>query len=597
MAWLAFLSLLGLYWAQLLASHGDQVQAAEQGTALRGDQAAHALAMQARSQLMKVEFFLEHLAEHWLDRDLVVFRDLVELGQESIFKGGLLELQVTDAEGMVLYSSQRQKTGSLGERLTDHDYFQKHARERIPFVISAPVRDEETGDWVLRFSQAYYLDGGFAGIVVASVSPRYLLDGVTTIYPERDNVVLMVLNNGRYLARSQDPETHLGRSVPADREFLVNPDLSQSHYRAVAAIDGVERLYAWHRVPGYPVVLSLGLSSEKALASTRRSIDHSLQQSLLATVIIVLAALWISGYAVVQHRQHRLTLQNQERMRILLRRFPAGVLMEDEVGHLYAANSALCRLLGLNLSPGRLRGMHHDEFIQLLGAPQRAGMERLAQMHEEPDGGRREEVEVAGGSTLELECIPMRHGQRHLGRAWFVQDISRRKQKERELSILASVDPLTGLLNRRSFMELLEGSIRDSRPELPGALLLLDVDHFKRVNDTYGHPAGDQVLRDVAEVIRGSLRKGDYTARMGGEEFSVLLPSATAHDAAQLAERIRMQLENSVTETAEHRISVTISIGIAPLYGHDSRQVEKLADKALYDAKAQGRNRICVASG
>lgn len=90
-AWLVFLFLLALYWVQLRATHADHLRAAEQGTALRGDQAAHALAMQTRSQLMKVEFLLEHLAHHWLDGDLRVYRDLIDVGQESIFNGALRE--------------------------------------------------------------------------------------------------------------------------------------------------------------------------------------------------------------------------------------------------------------------------------------------------------------------------------------------------------------------------------------------------------------------------------------------------------------------------------------------------------------------------
>src|SRR5690606_34535326 len=437
-------------------THADHLRAAEQGTALRGDQAAHALAMQTRSQLMKVEFLLEHLAHHWLDGDLLVYRDLIDVGQESIFNGALREMLVTDAEGNILFSSRRAAGGgSTGGSVAASDYFEQHARQRVPFLISAPLRNEATGEWVLQFSHAYYVNGVFAGVIVASVLPGHLLEGVANIYPARDNVVLMVRNAGRYLARSQDMASHLGRSVPLDREFITNPDLNQSHYTARGQTDGVERLYAWHRVPGYPVVLSLGLSREKALARTLKSIDHSRKQSLLATVVILFAAIWITGYAVVQHRQHRLVLQNQQRMSTLLRRMPAGVLIEDEQGHVVAANSTLCRLFGLQLGPARLQGLQWGAFVPLLDEQYRASLARIALLEDDPPEGYRDEVEGPDGSTLEIECVPIRHRHRYLGRAWFVQDITLRKQKERELAILASVDPLTGLLNRRSFMELL----------------------------------------------------------------------------------------------------------------------------------------------
>lgn len=167
--------------------------------------------------------------------------------------------------------------------------------------------------------------------------------------------------------------------------------------------------------------------------------------------------------------------------------------------------------------------------------------------------------------------------------------------KEQELQELASVDPLTGLLNRRSFMELLTRCIRDSRPEQPGALFILDIDHFKAVNDTWGHPAGDVVLQNVARIIQNSLRKGDHTGRLGGEEFAVLLPSASGDEALMLAERIRRQLEEAIIETPEASIAVTISIGVALLYGHSIDSVQEAADKALYQAKHNGRNQVSLA--
>ena len=155
---------------------------------------------------------------------------------------------------------------------------------------------------------------------------------------------------------------------------------------------------------------------------------------------------------------------------------------------------------------------------------------------------------------------------------------------------------MTGLLNRRSFMGLLADSLRNSQAHRPGALFILDIDHFKAVNDTWGHPAGDLVLQNVARIIQGSLRKGDYTGRLGGEEFAVLLPAATRDEALMLAERIRTELQVAVTDTPEGSIAVTISIGVALWQGRDLQGVQEAADKALYQAKREGRNRVCLAS-
>lgn len=145
------------------------------------------------------------------------------------------------------------------------------------------------------------------------------------------------------------------------------------------------------------------------------------------------------------------------------------------------------------------------------------------------------------------------------------------------------------------WFQLLTRCIRDSRPEQPGALFILDIDHFKAVNDTWGHPAGDVVLQNVARIIQNSLRKGDHTGRLGGEEFAVLLPSASGDEALMLAERIRRQLEEAIIETPEASIAVTISIGVALLYGHSIDSVQEAADKALYQAKHNGRNQVSLA--
>jgi two-component system cell cycle response regulator len=152
----------------------------------------------------------------------------------------------------------------------------------------------------------------------------------------------------------------------------------------------------------------------------------------------------------------------------------------------------------------------------------------------------------------------------------------------------AITDPLTGLRTRRYLLEALE-----QRTGPGSGLLLLDLDHFKQVNDTYGHPAGDAVLREVARRLRQSVRHGDVVARYGGEEFAVLLPRAKAGEIAALAERIRRRLAAMPVAAGEQWLIVTASIGAAAL--HPGQSLDDLvaeADRALYRAKNAGRNRV-----
>jgi diguanylate cyclase (GGDEF)-like protein len=167
-----------------------------------------------------------------------------------------------------------------------------------------------------------------------------------------------------------------------------------------------------------------------------------------------------------------------------------------------------------------------------------------------------------------------------------------------EHSRRAAVDPLTGLFNRRHFhMRLDEEIERSRRQSSPLALLMLDVDGLKQLNDQLGHPVGDHVLRTVADVLRRSVRLFDVCTRYGGDEFAILMPGAEADSSRQVADRIREGVENfqpSVGPTAGHPL-ITASIGIATTAGTTAEELIARADEALYTAKRQGRNRVAIA--
>ena len=160
-----------------------------------------------------------------------------------------------------------------------------------------------------------------------------------------------------------------------------------------------------------------------------------------------------------------------------------------------------------------------------------------------------------------------------------------------------SYDQLTGLLTRESFYLALEMELtRSSRYALPLAVLMMDLDRFKSVNDTHGHLMGSHVLAEVGELIRQSIRTSDVAARYGGEEFVAYLSETSLIGAAQAAERIRNAVERHPFTLDDTTIQVTISIGIStcPEHGQDTRALVGRADRALYRAKETGRNRVCI---
>jgi diguanylate cyclase (GGDEF)-like protein len=171
--------------------------------------------------------------------------------------------------------------------------------------------------------------------------------------------------------------------------------------------------------------------------------------------------------------------------------------------------------------------------------------------------------------------------------------------REAQLEEMAFRDSLTGLLNSRSLhMRLREELASTKRHERPTSFVLFDIDHFKQVNDKYGHPIGDKVLQLIGETIRSTLREGEIAARVGGEEFALLLPFTSIDRARVAAERIREAIsKESLRLKNGQQLSVTVSAGVACVNDHedqDSAAIYSLADLALYKAKKQGRNRVVI---
>lgn len=166
-----------------------------------------------------------------------------------------------------------------------------------------------------------------------------------------------------------------------------------------------------------------------------------------------------------------------------------------------------------------------------------------------------------------------------------------------ELNAQSVTDSLSGTLNRRGFFDTAGSLVRDATPGLPVSALLIDIDHFKKVNDTYGHQVGDQVIRNVAKALHANAPEAAVIGRLGGEEFAIVLPNTDRGAAMAFAEALRMNLERQghAGVSADH--PVTVSIGLAQGTGHTLDELLHDADMALYKAKSDGRNKIAVNCG
>jgi len=185
---------------------------------------------------------------------------------------------------------------------------------------------------------------------------------------------------------------------------------------------------------------------------------------------------------------------------------------------------------------------------------------------------------------------------------YFASAHNYRKRRDFELALehVSHTDPLTGLNNRRYFEPLLRQEIaRCSRLKHRVSLMILDIDHFKKINDTYGHPTGDLVICLLAEICRKTSREIDVIARLGGEEFAIMLPETSATDAAEVADRIRAVVEKTTVKSlGDVEFCFTVSIGVAEQLSGDPSEggLVGRADEALYQAKESGRNRVQIRS-
>jgi diguanylate cyclase (GGDEF)-like protein len=221
---------------------------------------------------------------------------------------------------------------------------------------------------------------------------------------------------------------------------------------------------------------------------------------------------------------------------------------------------------------------------------------RVRELYEHPQLDDHCEIELKDGRSLERQSRVMRSDDgRYLGRIWFFRDITKQKQNETALVELSRHDPLTGTANRRYFFERSQQEfVRAQRYQTPLSIASIDVDHFKETNDRYGHAAGDEVLKSLCSYSQSLLRETELFARIGGEEFAILMPNTSLNGALHLAERLRRVTANSKLSFNNEEIDLHISIGVTKLKQGDESVEDCLrrADLALYRAKQNGRNRV-----
>ncbi|MGG1551013.1 histidine kinase N-terminal 7TM domain-containing protein [Paenibacillus ferrarius] len=272
-----------------------------------------------------------------------------------------------------------------------------------------------------------------------------------------------------------------------------------------------------------------------------------------------------------------------------------GVLVLDEFNRIIEFNRACQRMLP-RLHKRQLGQQFAETWPKLAGSPFPFPLKVEAQSLD-----LQLAAEGRPDATYQVRITPLEHANQGKGLLLIFTDITELKRLQRQLEHHAYYDELTGAPNRRAFFQQGTLTLEESRQAgEPFTVVLMDVDYFKKVNDTFGHHVGDQVLMHVAHLCQQELQAGELFARYGGEEFVLALKGRTLQEGEAVANRLRTRIASKPLTTTEDKISVTLSLGVAEAADGPEETLSQLlnkADQALYAAKQAGRNRVCVYAG
>ena len=584
---LGVLSTLALVWTFFLyeeqREHESVIRDAEVETAIQ----SQVLAEYSRSTIRRVDEYLQDLRSSW-NHDTRNFSEVVKRRHETV-NDISFQVAVIGPDGFLAYSNLSVATErvALGER----EHFRAHAEhpgiDRL--FISNPLKGKVSQKWSIQFTRPIYSNGKFNGVIVISVSPEQFAGFARNLSVSLGGIVAVVKDSGRMIARQPVIEGVLERSLH-DVPYLLPSSPESGNHRLKSQFDGVERIYGFHRMPEYGMTAVVGAPLDHVLEPYR---EHRADMLRTATIISVL--LCLLHYVLHRSLAERRRAEDQHRIAALVYQASSeGMVVTTAKGRVLAVNPAFSSLTGytadevIGKTPAILKSGRHDaRFYADMWAQIEASGHWQGEIWNRRKNGEIYPQWLTINTTSNVEGSAIR-------RVALFSDISEKKKSEELIRQHANFDTLTGLPNRRMFNDRLTMQIkRAQRAQLPFALLLLDLDRFKEVNDTLGHHAGDALLIEVAARLKSCIRESDTVARLGGDEFTVILSEPSEEDAVQ---RVVEAIHRTVAEPfnlSGELVHTTASIGVTfyPRDASDPESLVKQADQAMFAAKAQGPNR------
>jgi diguanylate cyclase (GGDEF)-like protein/PAS domain S-box-containing protein len=452
-------------------------------------------------------------------------------------------------------------------------------------------------------------DGQFQGVALVTLSPRYF-DAILQQVLSSDELDAAALHNrdGDIIYRVPNPDRHIGKNIASGDAFkaYLASDQQFTHYLGVTVTDNVKRVLVFSKVAGSH--LDIGVSGRFDVILSKWRINALLK----ALTFAVVAGLSLALAREIQRRllARQASDKAEKRFRAFFERSMVGMATISPQCDWIDVNPALGDILGYSIDELRLTTWQQLIHPQDWAAGQLQFERLLAGESDDFEFDARFNHRQGNTVFIHLAIRAVRKPDRAVDYVVaLLEDITERKQAEQEIQHLAFNDALTQLPNRRLLSERLSQAMTASqRTGRYCALLFLDLDNFKPLNDRYGHDAGDALLLEIAARLRRSVRAVDTVSRFGGDEFVVLLSELATglHEstlqAGAVAEKIRASLSAPYSVTVKHKGQpdslvehhCTASIGVVVFMGHEASQddILKWADDAMYQAKNSGRNLV-----
>ena len=568
-------------------------------------QAAHNAVAQDTANLARA--FEENVVRtiHEIDRMLLYIRQgqsdgmngaawAERIGQAFAQGDTTLQVAVIDAGGW-LVATDRGGEPERAMNLADRAHFQVHASADEDFLhVSKPVLGRASGRWSVQMTRRLVdAEGRFAGVLVASFDPTHFARFYESVSIGTGSAAMIAGLDGVVRAGGGGGLGSLGAPI-ADALLLARLRRHEEATVHLAAAGGLpERIASFRRVRGHPLAVVVAADAVQPDSSWQRHRPIWISGSIGLTAIIVLAVL---GGLRRSRRlaETRAELKEKSRqLEVTLDNIAQGIVMVDDSGRIGVLNRRCAEMLALPPALAAGRGTTYDDLVRHLEAAgefeRQTDAALLAHIRSHRDGALLPVWERTrpDGTVLEIRNKALPGG----GFVRTLSDVTERRRAEAKIVHLARHDPLTGVANRALFRQKLDEACAEIGEGRPFGLLLIDLDHFKGVNDTWGHLVGDKLLSEVADRLRGIVRAGDLVARLGGDEFAIIAHSVTqASHVVALAERVcRAARQPFVIDGNVLLIGASVGIALAPADGTRAQELLHAADLAMYAVKAEGR--------